>query len=104
MPIDYAALQKSPRLLMEAQLRPLQGDRFQPTGFPDLGAARYTAYRDGQPVQMLLVESPQSVANRLETVCWDENASKIVPELQGVPHILVKRPDGRALTNSILEA
>jgi len=40
MPIDYAVLQKSPRLLMEAQLRPLQGDRFQPTGFPELGVGR----------------------------------------------------------------
>ena len=42
MPIDYSAVQSIPRLLMEVQLHPLQGDRFQPAGFPDLGAARYT--------------------------------------------------------------
>jgi len=30
-----------PRLLLEVELQPVQGDRFQPTGFPDLGAAIY---------------------------------------------------------------
>ena len=37
MTIDFTRLLKSPRLLMEADLRPLQGERFQATGFPDLG-------------------------------------------------------------------
>ena len=32
----------SGRLLVEADLVPLQGQRFQPTGFADLGAAVYT--------------------------------------------------------------
>jgi CRISPR-associated protein Csb1 len=53
---------------------------------------------------MLLVESPQSVANRLETVCWDAGAVKLVPELEGMPYVQVNRPDGSHLTNSILEA
>lgn len=30
---------RSHRLLIEAELVPVQGSRFQPTGFPDLGAA-----------------------------------------------------------------
>jgi len=100
MPIDYAALQTTPRLLMEARLRPLQGDRFQPTGFPDLGPGRYTL-PDG--TEMLAVEAHQSVANRLEITCWDEGDDDLIPELRGLPFILVKM-DGRKLTNSILEA
>jgi CRISPR-associated protein Csb1 len=98
------ALKDAPRLLMEVPLKPLQGDRFQPTGFADLGPARYKAYRNGSTTDMLLVESPQSVANRLETVCWDTAAGKLVSELDGMPYVQVTRPDGSHLTNSILEA
>jgi CRISPR-associated protein Csb1 len=101
MPIDYAALQTTPRLLLEASLRPLQGKRFQPTGFPDLGAARYTL-ADG--TEMLLVESAQSVANRMELACWDEANDDLIPELKGLPYILVNDANGRKLTNSVLEA
>jgi CRISPR-associated protein Csb1 len=89
---------------MGARLKPIQGDRFQPTGFADLGPARYKAYRNGETAEMLLVESPQSVANRLETVCWDAAAGRLVPELDGMPYVQVNRPDGSHLTNSILEA
>ena len=32
----YNALDNHPRLLLESDLRPVQGHRFQPTGFPDL--------------------------------------------------------------------
>lgn len=114
--IDYAALAQAPRLLMECELKPLQGDRFQPTGFADLGPARYTAPRrphgwtkeNGDPnsweqVEMLLVESAQSVANRLEAAIWDDATDDLIPELKGLPYILVKQGD-RRLTNSILEA
>jgi len=31
-----SALANQPRLLIEVELQPIQGDRFQPTGFPDL--------------------------------------------------------------------
>lgn len=34
-------LAHSPRLLLEVPLKPVQGSRFQPTAFPDLGAAVY---------------------------------------------------------------
>lgn len=97
-------LEGHPRLLLEADLWPLQGDRFQPTGFPDLGAATYIR-PDGQGggVPMLLVESPQSVANRLEAVCWNPAAEDLVPPLRGLPYIRVWH-EGRVLTNSILEA
>src|SRR6266852_4547597 len=68
MPIDLSALEPLDKLLFDIPLAPVQGDRFQPTGFPDLGAATYER-PDGTP--MLLVESAQSMANRLEAVCWD---------------------------------
>src|SRR5436305_614274 len=98
--IDYAALVTIPRLLIEAELRPLQGDRFQPTGFADLGPARYTR-PDG--TEMLLVESAQSVANRMELACWDETSDDLIAALRGLPYINVTR-NGSVLTNSILEA
>jgi len=89
------------RLLLEADLRPRQGYRFQPTGFPNLGPALYTA-PDG--TQMLLVESAQSVANRLEAVCWDEVRQDVIAELNGIPYVRVLKEDGQFLTSSILEA
>jgi len=101
MTIDYAKLKDVPRLLVEARLKPLQGHRFQPTGFADLGPARYTL-PDG--TEMLLVESVQSVANRMELACWDQANDDIIPKLKGLPYIRVtKRGDG-VLTNSLLEA
>src|SRR5579884_1263154 len=91
MPIDYNKLQTVPRLLMEVELRPLQGDRFQPTAFADLGPARYTVpSKNGDgAVEMLLVESPQSVANRMELACWDEANDDLIPELKGLPYVRI---------------
>jgi CRISPR-associated protein Csb1 len=100
MPIDYSVLAKAPRLLLQATLKPLQGERFQATGFADLGPARYTL-PDG--TEKLLVESAQSVANRLEFVTWDEAGDQLIAELQGLPFIRVTK-DGKPYTNSILEA
>ncbi len=101
MTLNLAALADEPRLLMEADLRPVQGTRFQPTGFPDLGAAEYTL-PDG--TEMLLVESPQSVANRMETVCWDEAEEEPVEALKGLPYVKVIDCEGRFLTSTVLEA
>ncbi len=101
MTINYQSLQNAPRLLMEAELKPLQGDRFQPTGFPDLGPARYTA-PDG--TEKLLVESPQSVANRMELVCWDETNKDLIDQLKGLPYIRVVDEKGELVTTSLLES
>lgn len=87
------------RILIEADLWPLQGDRFQPTGFPDLGAA---VYRLPDGTQKLLVESPQSMANRLEAVCWDEASQDLVPELRGLPYVRIDLGTF-GTTSSILE-
>lgn len=99
MSIDLAPLAKSTRLLFTIELRPLQGDRFQPTGFPSLGAATYQS-RDGAK---LLVESAQSMANRLETTCWDGVANQPIEPLRGISHVTVTRKD-RFLTDTMLEA
>ncbi|MDF1527447.1 MAG: type I-U CRISPR-associated RAMP protein Csb1/Cas7u, partial [bacterium] len=101
MTIDYDKLRESPRLLMEAKLQPLQGHRFQPTGFADLGPARYTL-PDG--TEMLLVESVQSVANRMEMACWDQSTDDLIDGLKGLPYIRVRSHSGGVLTNSVLEA
>jgi CRISPR-associated protein Csb1 len=100
MSIDYKALEKQPRLLLEATLKPLQGERFQATGFADLGAALYTL-PDG--TKKLLVESAQSVANRLEMTIWDEANDQLISKMGGLAYIQVKK-DGKNFTNSILEA
>lgn len=101
MSTDFTVLKDEPRLLIEAELRPLQGTRFQPTGFPNLGAATYQA-PDG--TDMLLVESAQSIANRLEAVCWDEVADDWVTPLRGLPLVKVVDKGNKSLTNSVLEA
>ncbi|HOX03619.1 MAG TPA: type I-U CRISPR-associated RAMP protein Csb1/Cas7u [Candidatus Paceibacterota bacterium] len=90
-----------PRLLLKAALRPLQGTRFQPTGFPDLGAATYDG-PDGK--KMLLVESAQSMANRFEAVCWDTVNDNWIAPLKGLPVVKVRDKNGKPLTNSLLEA
>ena len=99
--MNLDALKTAPRLLIEAKLKPIAGTRFQPTGFPDLGAAQYKAASGDD---MLLVESAQSMANRLETVCWDSVQNDWVSALNGLPCVLVKNKDGKVITNSVLEA
>lgn len=108
----FDALKQAPRLLMEARLKPLQGSRFQPTGFPDLGPARYKANRDTGLTEMLLVESPQSVANWLEAMTWEppqlgrmsSPTAKLAQPLARMPYVQVNNPDSTPLTNSIIEA
>jgi len=82
--MDTTNLLNAPRLLLEADLKPAQGCRFQPTGFADLGAAQYRL-PDG--TEMLLVESAQSVANRLEKACLYGDGPDIAPELQGLAYV-----------------
>ena len=104
MTIDLQQLADYPRLLMEAELQPAQGTRFQPTGFPDLGAAAYDApSSNGQTTQVVLVESAQSMANRLETVCWNSASNQIATALSGMPYVHIDLWDGEDSTNSILE-
>jgi CRISPR-associated protein Csb1 len=99
--MDLSKLKTAPRLLLTATLKPVLGTRFQPTGFPDLGAAQYKT-ADG--ASMLLVESAQSMANRLEAVAWDAVANDWVAPLKGLPLVAVVGADKKQITNSVLEA
>jgi len=91
-------LEAAPRILIECELAPLQGERFQPTGFPSLGAAEF----ETSSGMSLVVESAQSMANRLEAVTWDDARGDLVEFLDGLPYVATF-VDGRA-TDSIREA
>jgi len=100
--MDFKDLHGMPRLLMEIELEPIQGDRFQPTGFADLGAA---VYQGPNNKRMLLVESAQSVANRLEQTCLDGSGPRIAKAFEGLPYIVAKLiGDTEAETSSLVEA
>jgi CRISPR-associated protein Csb1 len=101
MALDFFDLSNVPRLLLEARLKPIQGTRFQPTGFPNLGPA---TYEGPNGTRMLLVESAQSMANRLEVVCWDKTVDDWVLPLKGLPLVKVLDNKGRPFTNTVLEA
>lgn len=99
MSLDLKPLENTSRVLFTVELRPIQTDRFQPTGFPSLGAATYQT-RDGTK---LLVESTQSMANRLETTCWDASVNAPISVLKDLSHVTVNRKKA-FLTDSMLEA
>jgi len=100
MMLDPSILSGCERLLFAVPLSPLQGQRFQPTGFPGLGAATFQTATG----ENLLVESAQSMANRLEMMAWDATNEDVVPPLKGISHVRVTRKDGSFLTDTILEA
>jgi CRISPR-associated protein Csb1 len=89
------------RTVLEVDLTPLAGRRFQPTGFPDLGAAEFETAQGGKA---LLVESAQSMANRLEATTWDEARADQVETLAPLPYVRVVSPEGQFLSSSRLEA
>lgn len=88
------------RLIVTATWRPLLGDRFQPTNFPNLGAAEYTL----NGVTTVVVDSPQSMANRLEALSWDDAAMKPRGPWRSLPYVEVRSAAGKEfLTSSRLE-
>lgn len=93
------------RLHYTAELTPLLGSTFQPTGFPDLGAATFKRFEGDREVRSLLVESVQSMANRLEATAWDPATNRPVSEVEGLPWVRVVRAGmDEFLTSSRLEA
>jgi len=99
MPVDLSTFSGESRILFAIPLAPLQGRRFQPTGFPGLGAASYRT-PDGES---LLVESAQSMANRLEATCWDAASNAPTAAVAGISHVVVKR-QGQFLTDTMIES
>lgn len=93
------------RTVRRIELTPVAGSRFQPTGFPDLGAATFQK-PDGRGgwTDALLVESVQSMANHLERTTWDSAAAEQVPALEGLPYLRILDPDGAVLSSSRVEA
>ncbi|MGP8000176.1 MAG: type I-U CRISPR-associated RAMP protein Csb1/Cas7u [Streptosporangiaceae bacterium] len=89
------------RTVLEADLTPLAGSRLQPTGFPDLGPAEFET-ADG--CKALIVESAQSMANRLEATTWDDARANQVEQLAMLPYVRIVSPDGAFLSSSRLEA
>ncbi|MBS4729901.1 type I-U CRISPR-associated protein Cas7 [Mycobacterium sp. SM1] len=93
------------RYIYDAELTPLSGSTFQPTGFPDIGAATFTRYEHGHEVDALLVESVQSMANRLEATAWNQAENRPVNAVAGMPWVrVVRAKTDEFLTSSRLEA
>jgi len=97
----FEELKGKKRVLMEVELAPVQGARFQPTGFADIGAATYQL-ADG--TRKLLVESAQSMANRFEQVIIGPD-NELVKEFKGLSYIRAQLTgDTETMTNSLIEA
>ncbi len=95
----------SGRELLDVALRPIAGTRFQPTGFPDVGAARYSRpVGDDEWEDALVVESAQSMANHLEATAWDRGRQQPMEAFQGLPYVRVVDGNGDYLTSSRTEA
>jgi len=94
------------RHVYDVDLQPLLGSTFQPTGFPDLGPATFERWTGtDEPMPCLLVESVQSMANRLEATSWNPREQRPVDAVDGLPYVTVVRAGtGQFLTSSRLEA
>ena len=101
--MSIASLLDAPRIKIVAKLAPLAGTRFQPTGFPDLGAATYPSPTE-PGTTLLLVESVQSMANRLEGQLWPVGSLAPASVAEGLPYIRVASGTGEYLTSSRTES
>lgn len=101
--MSIASLLDAPRIKIVAKLAPLAGTRFQPTGFPDLGAATYPSPTDPETT-LLLVESVQSMANRLEAQFWPVGSLAPASAAEGLPYVRVASETGEYLTSSRTES
>ena len=88
------------RVLISAELHLANGSFFQPTGFPDIGACIYT---DGAGHRRCLVESEQSMANRLEAVCMKAPGVWREPLARKLPVIRVEDKKNRLLATNLTE-
>lgn len=73
------------RLVIQANLAPIAGKtRFQPAGFPEIG---HVIYDTPEGRKVCIVDSAASMANHLETVCFNGFDQQLVPELDGLPYV-----------------
>ena len=93
-------LLRQDRVLISAELHLANGSFFQPTGFPDIGACLYT---DGAGRRRCLVESEQSMANRLEAVCMKAPGVWREPLASRLPVIRVQDKKNRLLATNLTE-
>lgn len=113
---DLLNLQGPRRLTIKAEMVPDAGleARWQPAGFPELGHVIYDAPAgldsDGNPKskKVCVVDSPASMANHLESLCWDARTRNgLVTDLQGLPYVrLEATQQGKPnllITSSILQ-
>jgi CRISPR-associated protein Csb1 len=94
-------LLKEDRVLIDAELHLANGSFFQPTGFPDIGACVYT---DGAGQRRCLVESEQSMANRLEAICMKAPGVWREPFAGKLPVIRVQDKKNRLRATNLTEA
>ncbi len=82
-------------LIIKAQFEPLgEQDRFQPAGFPEMGHVIYDAPRSDEkgnatsPEKVCIVDSAASMANHLESLCFQNAATGILhSDLDGIPYV-----------------
>lgn len=87
------------QVVITASLQLANGRFLQPTGFPDIGPC---VYRDKDGRRWCLVESEQSMANRLEAVCMKE-PGVWTDDLKGLPMIVVRDSHNNLLTTNLCE-
>jgi CRISPR-associated protein Csb1 len=90
-------------VVIRASLEPKNGNFLQPTAFPDIGPC---IYRDKEGRRWCLVESEQSMSNRLEAVCMKvcmKSPGVWVDDLKGLPLVVVRNKDGDLLATNLTE-
>lgn len=88
------------RVVIEASLELANGSFFQPTGFPDIDACVFVD-KDGR--RRCLVESEQSMANRLEAVCMQAPGTWRPPFEKKLPVIRIVDGNGDLLGTNLTE-
>lgn len=96
-PAELLADTDKHRLTLLARLAPAaERDRFQPSGFPEIGHVIYDSPQpDGTTKKVCIVDSAASMANHLETVCHQGPFGlDLHTDLAGMPYVQCVTDDG----------
>lgn len=88
------------RVVIDASMELTNGSFFQPTGFPDIGACVFV---DKNGRRRCLVESEQSLTNRLEAVCMQAPGTWRAPFDGKLPVVRVSDGSGSLLATNLTE-